>query len=104
MTKAPRCRFCDARVEFFTSPFTGRARKFDATPIDGHSEACVNAFPVLSERAYKFVELVAIVQVQRECSTPDAEAEVRDMPWYRPHDCPNSPFRTDAAPGRRTND
>ena len=102
MAKLKRCRFCQAPVEFFDSPFTGRARKFDARPIDGHQPLAVTAFPVLSGRAYKFNDLVPILQVQRETSLDAAEAEVRDMPWYVPHDCPNTPFSTDNAATERT--
>lgn len=90
--KLTRCRFCQAPVEFLRSPFTGERRKFDARPIDGHHDLAVKAFPVLSDRAYKFAELVTVIRVQRECTEEAAEAEVRDMPWYVPHDCPNTPF------------
>jgi hypothetical protein len=94
MSRLTRCRFCQAPVEFLRSPFTGEKRKFEASPIDGHHDMAVKAFPVMSGRAYKFADLAAIVQVQRECALDAAEDEVRDMPWYVPHDCPNSPFRT----------
>lgn len=89
-----RCRFCQGPVEFYASPFTGKPRKFDAAPIDGHHPHAVKAFPVLSGRAYRFHELAAVIQVQRECSDTEAEAEVRDMPWHTPHDCPNTPLNT----------
>lgn len=93
MSKLTRCRFCQAPVEFLRSPFTGDRRKFDARPIDGHHQLAVKGFPVMSGRAYKYADLVEIVQVLRETSGDAAEEEVRDMPWYVPHDCPATPFR-----------
>lgn len=80
-----RCRTCDAPVAFFRSPFTARLRTFDPTPIDGHHPLAVDAFPVLGRSAFKFAELVEHIQVQRQCSTDEAAAEVRDMPWHRLH-------------------
>lgn len=103
MAKLARCRFCQARVEFFASPFTGRVRKFDARPVDGRSHTGAAAYPVMGKRAYKHAELASVLRVQRECSLEDAENEVYDMPWYVPHDCPNSPFNSaDHAPSERT--
>jgi hypothetical protein len=88
MSRLTRCRSCQAPVELFRSPFTGEWRTFEARPIDGRHDLAVKAFPVLSGKAYKFADLTSIVQPLRECSLSAAEDEVRDMPWYVPHDCP----------------
>lgn len=93
-----RCREsnCKAPVVFFRSPYTGRPRTFDPSPVDAdHPLAGVRAFPVLGgSAAYKPAELVGVLQVQRECSTAEAEAEIRDMPWHLIHECP-----TERSPG-----
>ena len=88
MSSLPRCRnkACQQRISFFGSPYTGKPRAFETTPVDPRAFNGV-AFPVLSGRAYRFTELVDQLQVQRECSRDDAENEVRDMPWYVLHDC-----------------
>lgn len=85
---AARCRRdgCNAEIAFFRSPHTGNVRAFDATPLDGRSPT-PDAFPVYSRTAYKFPVLVELIQVQRQCSDVEAEAEVRDMPWHTLHDC-----------------
>lgn len=80
-----RCRTCQAPVVFFRSPFTGKSRTFEPTSIDGRHLLAVDAFPVLGLQAFKFADLVEHIQVQRQCSSEEAEAEVRDMPWHRLH-------------------
>ena len=94
-TRAPaRCRQCTRPVVFFRSPFTSKIRTFEPKPIDGRHDLAVTAFPVLGRSAYKFAVLVDLIQVQRECTADEAEAEVRDMPWHFPHDC-DTPTTTD---------
>lgn len=80
-----RCRTCSAPIAFYRSPFTGKLRTFDPTPIDGHHPLAALGFPVMGRQAFKFADLVELIQVQRQCSTNAAEAEVRDMPWHRLH-------------------
>lgn len=74
---------------FLGSPFTGKRRTFDPTPVtDEHPLAGIKAFPVLGgTRAYKPAELVEHLMVQRQCSDVEAAAEVRDMPWHVVHEC-----------------
>lgn len=91
--RAPaRCRRtgCGAEIAFFRSPFTGNVRAFDAKPIDGRNPT-PDAYPIYSRTAYKFAVLVELIQVQRQCSDVEAEAEVRDMPWHTIHDCTGLP-------------
>lgn len=95
MARQKLCRWCQRPVEFFFSPFTGKARKFDARPVDGRTHQGPTAFPVEGRRAWRFADLAADLQVRRETSLAAAEAEVYDMPWHVPHDCPNNPFTTD---------
>jgi hypothetical protein len=85
-----RCNGCHAPVVFFRSPFTGRPRTFEAKPVEpSHPLAGVKAFPVLGgTAAYKPAELAELLQVQRQCSDAEASNEVRDMPWFRFHECP----------------
>ena len=87
--RVARCRRdgCDAEIAFFRSPFTGNVRAFDARPVDGRDPRTTTAFPVMGRQAYKFPDLVELVQVQRQCTDVEAEAEVRDMPWHTLHDC-----------------
>ncbi len=92
-----RCHGCKVPVVFFRSPFTGNLRTFDPKPVDGHHALAVKAFPVMGRTAYKFSPLVELIQIQRECSEPEAEDEVRDMPWHFIHDC-----TTDATTGGTT--
>lgn len=84
----PRCRYCGARVVFHGSPHTGRPRTFEPRPVNGHTHSGRPAYPLFGARTWRFRELVEVVQVQRESSLAEAEDEVRDMPWYLPHDCP----------------
>lgn len=90
-SRVARCRTCHDPVVFFRSPFTGNVRTFDPKPVDGHHDLAVKAFPVLGRAAYKFAPLVELIQIQRECSDTEAEAEVRDMPWHFIHDCTTPP-------------
>lgn len=86
--QAPRCRDCDAPITFFGSPFAPASpRPFNPKPLDGHSAAAVGAYPVHGRRAWRFDDLVDVIQVQRESSRPAAEEEVRDMTWYQLHAC-----------------
>lgn len=86
---------CGAEIAFFRSPFTGNVRAFAARPLDGRDPGA-GAYPVLGRTAYLFPVLVELIQVQRECSDVEAEAEVRDMPWHALHDCStSSPRSTD---------
>ncbi|SDC45232.1 hypothetical protein [Nocardioides lianchengensis] len=95
MPRGPaKCRTCRRPVVFLRSPFTGNVRTFDPTPVDGHHPLAVNAFPVMGRTAYKVVDLVELIQVQRQCSDVEADAEVRDMPWHVPHEC-TTPSTTD---------
>jgi hypothetical protein len=87
----PRCRDCRAPIAWYLSPFTGKVRKFDARPVDGRTHTGAPAYPVEGRRAWKFTVLVDDLQVRRECSRDDAEAEAYDMPWHVAHDCPNNP-------------
>lgn len=92
----PRCRTCRARIEFFGSPFTPLGiRVFEAKPVDGRTYPGV-AYPVSGQRAWRFDELAETMQVSREVSRGVIEDEIRDMPWYVLHDCPNAPERTGA--------
>lgn len=94
-SRLARCRTCNAPVVFFRSPFTGRLRTFDPTPVDGHHPlAGATAFPVQGRSAYKPAALVDQVQVQRACSDTAAAAEVRDMAWHVLHECPPDPSTT----------
>lgn len=94
MAKQTRCRFCGAPIEFYASPFTGKARKFDARPVDGRTHQGPPAYPVEGRRAWKPTELIGELRVRRETTVEEAEHEVYDMPWHVPHDCPNTPFTT----------
>jgi hypothetical protein len=82
-----RCSNCKAPITFFASPFTGSRRPFNPKALDGHDLLAGQAFPVMSGRAYKLPDLIEVIQVQRECSSTEAEAEVRDMPWHTIHAC-----------------
>lgn len=86
---AARCRSCKAPVLFLRSPFTSNVRTFDPTPVEpSHPLAGVKAFPVLGgTAAYKPTDLADLFQVQRQCSSADAAAEVQDVPWFRLHEC-----------------
>lgn len=84
-----RCNGCGAHVVFFRSPFTGKTRTFEATPVEpSHPLAGVKAFPVLGgTAAYRPAHLAEMLQVQRMCSDAEAADEVRDMPWHLIHEC-----------------
>lgn len=88
--RLPRCRTCTRPVVFFRSPFTGKPRTFEPTPVGpSHPLAGVKAFPVLGgTAAYKPADLVELLQVQREATETEAADEVRDMPWHLFHECP----------------
>lgn len=98
MAKATKCRFCQASIEFFFSPFTGKARKFEAKPVDPRTHQGPPAFPVEGRRAWKPYELAVDLQARRECSAVEAESEVRDMPWHVFHECPAYPHNAATPP------
>lgn len=86
MSRLPRCHTCKERITFFGSPFTGNTRAFDPTPVDPRTYPGV-AYPVMSGRAYRFLDLVEVTQVRLELSSDEAEQQVRDMPWHVLHQC-----------------
>lgn len=87
----PRCRDCDAPVEFFLSPYTGRWRTFNPKPVNLREGLHERAYPVEGRRAWKYTELVEELMGRLGLAHAEAEAEVRDMPWHSLHDCPNRP-------------
>lgn len=87
--KVPRCNDCKQPVAWFFSPYTGRLRPFDPTPVSPHSQSL--AYPVEGRRAWKLHELVDDLQARRETSEETARAEAYDMPWHKPHTCPTTP-------------
>lgn len=86
----PRCRDCRQVIQWIRSPYTGSWARFDPKPVDPAS-IHGRAYPVMSDRAWKAHELVEHLRITRGVDASDAEAEVNDMPWHAPHDCPNDP-------------
>ncbi|MFW6776101.1 hypothetical protein ACOACO_17590 [Nocardioides sp. CPCC 205120] len=95
----PRCQDCRAPITFFGSPHTGAGRPFDPRQLSGRdSVSAAVGFPVFGGRAWRVVDLVAELMVQRSCSSAEAESEIRDLPWHRPHRCPPAPSTTEEGP------
>lgn len=89
--RLPRCRDCGARIRWLRWEPTGRMRKFDHTPVSGRTHVGAQAYPVDGGvLAWRLLDLITDLQARRECSEPDARAEVYDMPWFVPHFCPNA--------------
>lgn len=87
-TSIARCRGCGARIVFFTSPFTGRPRAFDPTPVDMGRQLTRRAYPVENDTtAWKYLDLVEALMMRLGCGRAEAEEEARQLPWHTPHDC-----------------
>lgn len=93
-----KCRSCGAPVVFYRSPFTANVRTFDQTPVTAdHPLAGVKTFPVLGgTSAYRPAHLAEMLQVQRMCTDTEAADEVRDLPWFRLHECPQAEAEAEA--------
>lgn len=86
-----KCRGCRAPIVFFKHHSSPKFAPFDAKPLDGHHPNLANAYPVQGTSAYRPTHLAEQFQVQRACSDAQALAEVRDVPWYRLHNCSPTP-------------
>lgn len=85
-----RCRDCGAQLVFFKHHSSPKKAPFDITPIDGHHLNLANAYPVMGQSSYRPTHLAEQLQVQRHCSDEEAMAEVRDLQWFRIHQCPTT--------------
>lgn len=93
-----RCLSCSRPVVLFGSPFTGKWRTFEPTPVDPTlRQDLSDVFPVEGRRAWKPRELVEDLMVRRRVTQAGAEREVYDMTWYQLHRCPDDESRPHAA-------
>lgn len=80
----PRCQHCQRPVRFFSHD--GRWRPFDVTPLTGHEGIRDDAMPIFGNQAWDYYEL--LIELVEHQHRDDADQEVLDLPWHRPHRCP----------------
>lgn len=83
-----RCPDCHQPTVWLASPWSGRWRRFDPTPLNGRAHNGPTAYPVEGRRAWRVRDLVEELMIRRDCSRAEAEDEAYDMPFHVPHVCP----------------